>query len=132
MITPTSPIMEVISETLDLLEHTLEGDGGTYDVTTLEPIEFHTGYMVATKQGASQFKLGHFDTLDVAMTLGKLTVQVQLTASSSWYLGTWVDNGILYVEASQWIEERSTAFRTAHQQEQLSIFNCKTGQVEFL
>ena len=133
MITETTPILEAITKALDLIEDTMEHDGGTYFATTLERAKLSTGYMVASKRGAAEFTLGQFDSLDVILTIGKIGAIIQSQPDrNTWYIGTWIHMGQLYIEPAKHVAIWSDALRMAQAEQQISIYNNRTEEALML
>jgi len=83
--------------TLDLASPTMDVARHTY------------GYYVSGLQKAHTFDLKGSDTRNYQRALGAAYAATQGLG----LMGTWVDNGVVYAEASEWIEDYETAILTA-------------------
>lgn len=93
--------------TLDLSHHSMD-------------IAAHTsGYYVAGLHKPHTFALADADTRDYQFALG----MAYAATDGHGLMGTWVDNGTVYAEASEWIEDYETAILEAKLRGELAIWD---------
>jgi hypothetical protein len=94
---------------------TFENGGGTFDPISLDPFSPSTGFF-ASKEGFS-IEEDKFtpDVLDNALQTMEL--------ANGEYLGTWVENGRVYIDPARWFEDSDTAMRFATENGQTAIWD---------
>jgi hypothetical protein len=113
----------------DILADTLANGGGSYLPATGQRANIRTGYMVSMKGRELQ--------LDTPATDDQRTIARWVLASRveemvrDWrqgaYLGTWIDQGRLYIDHSVWVEDRAAALQMGRNNDQLAIWDCAAG-----
>lgn len=105
----------------NVINHTIDNGGGTFDPTTLAPVTLDKGYAVAIK--GLEYKVP-FDTIDewdvVTHAFNVLSHSID---NPGVYFGTWVDNGIVYFDASDVVQDEATALRIAREHNQLAVWD---------
>lgn len=104
-----------------LVRETHANGGVTLDLSTpTMAIASHThGYYVAGLHTPLTFALKDSDTRDYQRALGAAYAATQGLG----LMGTWVDNGIVYAEASEWYADYETATLTAKLRGELAIWD---------
>jgi hypothetical protein len=96
----------------------IENGGATYNLATGDTA--HSGYMVSKKG----FEMKFLPEVDVKQAV----IQFMEAYGFELYdvenfMGAWVDEGILYMDISNNITERSKAIREGYKNEQLAIYD---------
>ena len=111
----------------NILDATLRDGGGTFTPYG-QPVKHQTGYMVSVK--------GEEEVLDLPTTVDATTLVVSRISRKSFrikagrsghYLGTWIDQGKLYLDRSVWVEDRAAALQMGRNNDQLAIWDCAAG-----
>ncbi len=119
----------------ELIQQSIKNGGGTFDINTLEPVEFDTGYLVSAGTMEHKYPLSALDTKAFTEALNAIITwsDDSLTAGQTqWYLGTWIHENHIYIEPSQHVEEVYEAAYLALSAKQLSIYDCKLSNVIFI
>lgn len=109
------------------LAHETHANGGvTLDLSspTMDVARHTHGYYVAGLQKAHTFDLKGSDTRNYQYALGA----AYAATDGLGLMGTWVDNGVVYAEASEWIEDYETAILTAKLRGELAIWSIASKQ----
>lgn len=105
-------------------------DGGITLDNNLKVATFKSGYIVSALGYERTYKALDFTTQN---KLERAITEYQaLSKKLDLFIGLWVDNGRIYLDLSQHIGERRLAIKTARNNKQLAIFNCKTLESEYL
>lgn len=105
-----------------VVEDTLANGGLTIKPFQNEKPE--TGYMVALEGYELQVPVTEFFTGVVADYIGQHAQK--LMANPSLCLGTWVNEGIVYLDLSENISSKEQALELGKERNQLAIFNLET------
>jgi len=99
-----------------LMAYTIENGGGTFEQGTYLPFKPADGYAVAI----AGITLTEADaTYEAIKRWGKAIV----TEHEASFLGTWLNEGLLYLDAVVYIRDLDFALRTASAHNQLAIFD---------
>lgn len=104
-----------------LVRETHANGGVTLDLAspTMDIASHKTGYYVAGLHKPVTFDLKDADTRNYQFALG-----VAYTATQGLGLmGTWVDQGVVYAEASEWYADYETAILVAKEREELAVWD---------
>lgn len=104
-----------------LARETAANGGVTLDLSspTMAIADHQHGYYVAGLQKAHTFDLKGADTRNYQRALGAAYAATQGLG----LMGTWVDSGVVYAEASEWYEDYETAILTAKLRGELAIWS---------
>lgn len=104
-----------------LARETRANGGVTLDLSTpTMAVASHTsGYYVSGLHKPHTFALADSDTRDYQFALG----MAYAATDGLGLMGTWVDNGVVYAEASEWFEDYETATLEAKKRDQLGIWD---------
>jgi hypothetical protein len=104
-----------------LARETRANGGVTLDLASpTMAVATHThGYYVAGLQKAHTFALADSDTRDYQYALGA----AYAATDGLGLMGTWVDNGTVYAEASEWYADYESAILTAKLRGELAIWS---------
>ena len=105
-----------------VVEDTLANGGLTIKPFQNEKPE--TGYMVALEGFELKVPVSEFFTGVVADYIGEHAQK--LMSNSALCLGTWVNEGIVYLDLSENIASRDKALELGRERNQLAIFNLET------
>lgn len=105
-----------------VVEDTLANGGLTIKPFQNEKPE--TGYMVALQGYELQVPVSEFFTGVVADYIGEHAQK--LMANPSLCLGTWINEGVVYLDLSENIASREKALELGRERHQLAIFNLET------
>jgi hypothetical protein len=83
-------------------------------------IATHThGYYVSGLHKPHMFNLADSDTRDYQFALG----MAYAATDGLGLMGTWVESGVVYAEASEWFEDYEMAILVAKEREQLAVWD---------
>lgn len=104
-----------------LARETRANGGVTLDLSTpTMAVATHShGYYVAGLHTPRMFPLIGSDTRDYQYALG----MAYAATDGLGLMGTWVDSGVVYAEASEWIEDYETAILIAKEREELAVWD---------
>lgn len=104
-----------------LARETHANGGVTLDLSTptMAIAEHKTGYYVAGLHKAVMFDLEGSDTRNYQRALGTAYAATQGLG----LMGTWVDSGVVYAEASEWYPDWQTAVQVATDRKELAIWS---------
>lgn len=104
-----------------LSRETYANGGVTLDLSTpTMAVATHShGYYVSGLHKPHTFPLMAADTRDYQFALG----MAYAATDGSGLMGTWVDNGTVYAEASEWIENYETAILEAKLRGELAVWD---------
>jgi hypothetical protein len=113
-----------------LARETYANGGVTLDLASpTMAIASHThGYYVSGLQKALTFDLKGSDTRNYQRALGAAYAATQGLG----LMGTWVDQGVVYAEASEWYADYETAILVAKDREQLAIWDIAAKESVFI
>jgi hypothetical protein len=116
-------------EATSIAQRTVKGQGGSFS-THGEGMP-KTGYMVAEDghERAVEVDSKSFESIRDAVASYMKDKATDLKRPGV-YLGTWLENGTLYMDNSHNILDRSTAFQFSHDNNQLAVYNVNNGIVE--
>lgn len=103
----------------------VESNGGATLTSSLDNATINDGYMVSL-QG------NEFKTSLELLTSNLLETYQQTAENNNAYIGFWLDNQELYVDISINIHDYMQAVQIARDNEQLAIYNCRTGESIYL
>ncbi len=111
-------------QAIEILHATVKNGGCTYDVNGSKIYDKQTGYGVAYgPQHSVQFNPNdHIHYRQWQWMLEALNM-----ASVADFIGTWLDNGKLYIETSAVVPELADALEIAQRNEQLAIYSFADG-----
>lgn len=104
-----------------LARETRANGGVTLDLSspTMAVATHSHGYYVAGLHKPHMFPLTGSDTRDYQYALG----MAYAATDGLGLMGTWVDNGVVYAEASEWVEDYETAILTAKRRDELAVWD---------
>jgi hypothetical protein len=114
--------LTTLSETGSLatvVTHTLNNGGGTFNAA-LQPINFSDGYMVAMT--GVEIPVAGFNEESIQAFLGTANL-----SSPGALLGTWVNDGTVYLDITMHFTGLSRAMQTGLDFEQQAIYDCAAG-----
>lgn len=100
--------------------------GVTLDLSspTMDVDKHTTGYYVAGLHKAVTFPLKGSDTRNYQYALGV----AYAATNGSGLMGTWVEDGIVHAEASEWFACLGRALKAGREREQISIWDVQAGR----
>lgn len=109
-----------------LARETRANGGVTLDLSspTMDIARHTYGYYVAGLQKAHTFDLKDADTRNYQYALGAAYAATQGLG----LMGTWVDQGVVYAEASEWYADYETAMLVAKERGELAIWDIIAAQ----
>lgn len=108
----------------NILDYTLENEGGSFRAIDGEPLSFTRGYAVADASASVVLDLSETYSTDVvASIMAFVSAHKEQLNSSSKFLGTWVDGSDLYIEVSELFFSRGEAMRVAQARRQAAIYD---------
>ena len=104
-----------------LSRETSANGGCTLDLSspTMAMASHTTGYYVAGLHKPHMFDLKASDTRDYQYALG----MAYAATEGLGLMGTWVESGVVYAEASEWYEDYETAMLVAKEREELAVWD---------
>lgn len=112
--------------TIEDVRSWLEDGGVTLDVTNKCMISFDDGYQVSFADSEKQLKnIDIQKDEDVQKVMDE--IQNRFESAKTPYTGLWVDEGIVYVDNSEWIRDEETAIEIGKDENQLAIWDWKNG-----
>jgi hypothetical protein len=104
-----------------LSRETHANGGVTLDLSSpTMAIATHThGYYVSGLHKPHMFNLADSDTRDYQFALG----MAYAATDGLGLMGTWVESGVVYAEASEWFEDYEMAILVAKEREQLAVWD---------
>lgn len=105
-----------------LVASTLENQGGTFDPVSFEPVEMDSGYFVS-KEGGIEVPEDEFDE---SIVRGWLAAN---RLSPGDYIGTWIEDGVVYLDATRWFEDRQEALTFGRANHQVAAWDVAAGEV---
>lgn len=110
---------------LKQVKQAVEKNRGATLTSDLDKAVINNGYMVSLQ--------GHeFKTSLELLTSNLLKTYQQTAENNNAYIGFWLDNQELYVDISINIHDYMQAVQIARDNEQLAIYNCRTGESIYL
>jgi hypothetical protein len=110
-------------------EYTLRNLGGSFDPYVLAASEGDAGYMVGIGQRGTRSLVtlpqGHGTRR--ALSAAILDVATVARDVPNGMVGTWIDEGLVYVEVSQWVAGRDEAIELGNAHNQRAIWDVKAG-----
>ena len=100
--------------------------GGTLNFDA-QTVQFDKGYFVSKKAPSIILDLPKFKELTIDQ-ISELLKKLYFKASSSDYLGFWIDDQKIYIDLSTHIVNRSQAINFGLSQDQLAIWDCFYNQ----
>ena len=94
-------------------------DGGATLTKELTKAELNGGYMVSLEGAESQVKGDDYNAIKKAIE----EKQAIIKDSKNLFIGLWLDGGIMYIDISINIEDRSEALEFAKRNKQLAIYD---------
>lgn len=109
-----------------LARETYANGGVTLDLSspTMDIARHTDGYYVAGIHKPLMFDLKDADTRNYQRALGAAYAATQGLG----LMGTWVDSGVVYAEASEWYADYETAILVAKEREELAIWDVAAKQ----
>lgn len=107
---------------LAALDRTTVMGGGTFEGRTMLPFEPRDGYAVAV--GGVTIKADEV-TPDVLAWSARAVVGEWDTA----FVGTWVEKGVMYIDAVQYVSDRERAMALGREHQQLAIYDFAEQEV---
>lgn len=104
----------------NMLSHTLKYGGGTFNVADGEPVEFKKGFQVSIKDIK---KLDLTTATAKQIEKGFMRAFYSAEALGCGYVGTWIDNNILYIDISIRINKLDDAITAGRDNKQLAIYD---------
>lgn len=100
---------------------TLANGGASFWTETLKPAHPREGYAVGTGVGLEKFDLETFSVSQATQALAKLFTLLE--GRPGHLISTWVEDGTVWVEASEFIADYDRAYRTAREAGELAIWS---------
>lgn len=107
-----------------IFKSTVENGGASYNMEGHSPSK---GFMVATYGNETQIKVKDFSKKTL-----KNYIRKNKKAIKGNFIGTWIDNGIVYLDISKKEKSKETALRIAKSNKQLAIFDLSTFESIYL
>jgi hypothetical protein len=104
-------------KTKDLYNYVLKNNGATYDPRNENIFDKTSGFMVSIPGYEQKLYLDDVDVETFGATLASLY------PSSSEYIGIWINEGIMYFDISEHIEDLEEAILCGIKNEQIAIWN---------
>lgn len=92
-------------------------NGGLTINRHMEELTHNIGYMVSVY--GYEKKLNNFSFEEV----GKVVSEYQKIVKGALYIGFWIDDGVLYIDVSKYIYNKSQALKFGKQNKQIAIFD---------
>lgn len=104
----------------------IRNGGGTIDLAdpTMGPAQHKTGYYVGGLAPAHTFARVGSDVRNYQRGLGLAYAATQGLG----LVGAWEDGGVVYIEASEWMEDKDLAIYTGRVRGELAIFDIAAGK----
>ena len=104
-----------------LARETRANGGVTLDLSspTMAVATHTSGYYVAGLHKPHMFDLADSDTRDYQFALG----MAYAATDGLGLMGTWVESGVVYAEASEWYTSRTTAMAVARDRREMAIWD---------
>jgi hypothetical protein len=103
----------------DALDDTLRNGGGTFDALTLEPVTSGPWAVGGSLPGIVLDASG--DGYHRRLAFGN--AYLDLLTSGARIIGTWIDDGRLYIDAIELIESTDDALRLAAERGELAVYH---------
>lgn len=107
---------------MTVIEQTIEQGGGTFNPVTLAPVTLTSGYAVAVAALGAKVPVERFTANAVAAYVRSVG------STGGTYLGTWLDNGTVYLDTVFVTDDYDRAMRVATESGELAIYDFATGQ----
>ena len=107
-----------IQETLDT---TLTDGGGTFDTATLQPVTDGAWAVGGSMPGTTLRLTDYRAYADLLRTFAEHYIDI--LASGARYVGTWIDDDLLYIDAIDIIDDTDTAIRLAAERGERAIYH---------
>jgi hypothetical protein len=110
--------------------HTLAHEGGTFDPYTLAPDRTGAGYMVGIGQSGTRSLVTLPDETEGtrgALSAAILDVATVARDVPNGMVGTWISDGLVYVEVSQWVAGRDEAIELGKAHSQRAVWDVRAG-----
>lgn len=103
-----------------IIKTTILNGGATINLLGDSPKK---GFMVATEGNEKQIKVSQFNHKTLKKYLAKNKEELK---GKNKFIGTWINEGIVYVDISERIVNKDRAIELGKDRKQLAIFNIKT------
>ena len=109
---------------LDFFEATILNNGATYNPLTNE-LNTNKGYLVSLPHFEQRIEKHNFSTQHV-----KDYINSNFGAfSENLYVGSWIDNGVVYLDVTESISNLRTAINIAYLRGQKAIYDANLGKI---
>lgn len=115
---------------LEAAFRTLQNGGGTFTMVGV-PVKHETGYYVGGLVPTSIVGVpeGEHGRTWLADSLKRFVLQhYRAIGHANAYVGTWVHEGNVHIDGSQWVGDREQALELARARGELAVWDCKAGQ----
>ena len=103
------------------LDATLTDGGGTFDTATLQPITAGAWAVGGSMPGTTLRPTDYRAYADLLRTFAEHYIDI--LSSGARYVGTWLDDGVLYIDAIDIIEDTDEAIRLASERGERAIYH---------
>lgn len=111
-----------------IFDSIIANKGGTFNFSG-EPVSFPNGYAVSVSGFETVTQLEGMSARNFVNLANDLVKKVDgLADPTTHYVGTWVDDGKLYIDLSVHVEDRDEAIVKAEKAEQLAIWDFALGE----
>ena len=111
---------------LKIIGHYLCGElGGTFNFDAV-PQKFETGYLASYKTPSIVFKESKFPKV---FELSEMIKKLYFKASSSDFIGFWVNEGKIYIDLTRHIVDKKPAILFGINQDQIAIWDCEKNKL---
>lgn len=111
----------------EALAYTVSNGGGTFEAFNMLPFTPLTGDGYAVAVGGIKLHAEFVDRDVFAMWVKAVAAEHEAT-----FVGTWLNDGLLYIDAIEYVRDPGRAKALGRLTGQLSIYNFATNEVEWL
>lgn len=110
---------------------TLANDGGTFTLTGAQVLH-RRGYYVGGLVPTAIVRKHENDAWSLSWLAEQLASFARqhkaVLENADAYLGTWVNEGNVYIDVAQWVGDRGTALGLGHARGELAVWDCERGE----
>lgn len=120
---------DVIAAAQHIYNHTLIYGGGTFDAVSGAPVEDQTGYAVGGYQDTRTVPYRECSDEVVVDVIASFLQRIpgKLGGGKHYFLGTWIEGDLLFIDAVKIIDDRDTAVQAAEDHNEIAIYHLGTG-----
>lgn len=107
----------------NMFDRIIRNNGGTFDLDG-NAVEFNSGYMVSLPDVEYQVPLKYVNYAHIEAHINVVQDE-QGKSDSELFFGAWIEDDIVYLDASRHIVDRDAAERFGKLWDQLAIWDCK-------